>query len=254
MANTQHKVQVAVVLLAASVVTGTPARAYNGNLVACIPTSSNPSLRIRSGIDCVDTRSTFQLTARMSTGNAFDGCVPELAAPWSPWSQVNFGSGITAADVATIASVEFVLKGTRYDDCNLGTTTSVIGYGVVGSFKFFKADGSVVPRGRGRFNGVVYGALDTQTVTVRGMASRGFGVGAAVDIRMTLDVGHPGNADLLACSLGALCPPPLSSLIGQIHVTADGTSRFRLDYPDNSLCLGAGEPTFCCTGPGTGTC
>jgi len=247
--------------------TPSPARAFHGNLLTCTPTAGmSVKASISPGLTCTDTTNKIQVSASRKNGNQIDNCFANLAASWATWATVKIGSKIAPLDVARISKADVSLKATGFGSCNLsGDATSYTSAGS-GKFTLYAADGvTKIKGGQGSFFGRVLGDLPTQSALTLGVVTKGFGAGAALQVQIAIDFAGPSlcgmtncNALLLSCNTGAICPPDIfgggQAPITTLDLITAASSNFRIDFPDNADCVGAGNPLRCCTGAGTGTC
>jgi hypothetical protein len=242
------------------------ASAFHGNLVTCHPTAGVQSVaKISPGLTCNDALEKTSVAATGKNGNQVDNCAANGAAPWNAWAAGKIGK-ITAAGASSISKMDVSLKTTAFGSCLLtGDAISYTASGA-GKFQFYTADGvTKIAGGGGSFFATIGQGASLLNLLTRGLVTKGFGVGAAIEIQTSLDLAGPTqcgmtscNGLLLACNTGAICPPDVfgggQAPITAIDLITDASSHVTIQIPDNSDCTGAGTPLHCCTGAGTGTC
>ena len=234
------------------------ASAFNGNLVRCTPTAGiSSNVFLKPGLTCTDTLQKIQVSTTIKLGNPLDGCVANVAAPWNAWATGKVGSKISAADAALIAKADVVIKAATFGSCNFSGDPVSSSAAGAGKFAFYDIGGNPVSGGKGSFFARVAGDLPTISVLALGLVTKGFGAGAAIQIKSGIDLANPVNALILGCNTGAICPPnvfPPTPPITTLALTTVLGSNLSIDIPDNANCTGPDAPIHCCTGVGTGTC
>jgi len=222
------------------------AQAFTGMLVSCNPTDGVAiPIALSPGLDCNDTVNKISVAASM------DGCVGNGAAPWSTWSAAKFPGKMSAAGAAALTAVDIKLKAKTFGSCNFsGSPTSA---GASGSGKYTFRDGAGNKYGKGAVFGTVGGDLATQSAKLVGLVTKGDSTGAHMTILIGLDLSNPGNANVLGCNLGAVCPPPIPPSTTLFGITSS-SSMLWMGYPQDSDCTAVSLPWDCCTGAGTGNC
>lgn len=233
------------------------ASAFTGNLVNCSPTAGIAvPVTVSPGLTCANTLSTVTLSATTAKASVFDNCVANPAVPWDIWAAAGYGSEISAAKAATISKVEFKITAVGFQPCKAtGNATSGLASGG-GTFKFLNTETShnVVSKGKGSFFGTITIVdVTLASAVIRGIVTKDFGIGGAIEARVHLDLAHPGNAQILACNVGTACPPAVPA-ITSVKLKTAAPDFFRIDFPDNANCTGAHTPMYCCLGPALGTC
>jgi hypothetical protein len=227
----------------------TMARAFTGILVQCDPTDGVAiPVTLSPGLDCNDSVNKIAVAASM------DGCSANASAPWGAWSTAKYPTKITqaAATALTAGSIALKVKAKTYGSCNFsGSTTSARGSGAA---KYTILDNTgAVKVGKGAAFGTVGGDLASQSAKLDGLITKGDITGAELSILIGIDISSPNNANILACNLGAVCPPPIPPA-----TTLDGkttpTTHLWIGFPDNASCTGLNLPWVCCTGAAAGNC
>lgn len=237
------------VLAGAVAVLPSMASAFSGKLVECLPAINTPTdVLVSPGLGCDTVLNKFAIDAMV------DGCTANAAAPWDTWAANKVGGKMPASEVANVAKAQLKVKGTVYGSCNFaGSTDSATG-ALAGKLALFRSDGATkIAGGKGAFFANVGGDLATQSARLQGLMTKGFGAGAQISVLIGIDLANPNNSNVLACNLGAVCPPPITpSTILSLVTTA--SSSVVIGYPQDSDCTAGGAPYPCCTGAGTGNC
>lgn len=256
------KKQVAQICAIAGFVAWMPslATAFTGNLVRCTPTAGTAiDVTLKPGLTCTDTLNKLQVSATAKGGNQIDGCVSNAAAPWATWNASKVQK-ITAADAATISKLDLSMKGTTFGSCNFSGDSTSLAPSATGKFVFYNSSGAAISGGSGAFFAKVSGDVPSVSAIARGLVTKGFGIGASLEVKVGLDSGGPTFGLVAQCNLGAICPPDVftgmsaQSPISVLALKTAAGNYVSFDLPDNANCTGSGTPIHCCTGAGTGTC
>lgn len=228
---------------------------FVGNLVNCDPPDGVQTFVSLSGMTCDETLQKIKIQATFA-----NGCTANGAAPWTAWATNKWGSKISAADAATINGVTLKIKGSTLSSCNFTSTPTSAPANVSGSLSFTNTVPEKVKGGKGSFVAGVGADLGTQSAVLNGVMTKGFGLGAQIRIQIGIDTGAPENANILACNVGAICPPDIfadptnADPIETLVLLTTPTSHMRIGIVDNASCLGLNDPFDCCTGAATGSC
>jgi hypothetical protein len=239
-----------------------PASAFHGNLIHCTPTAGvGTVVTLKKGLTCTDATNKIQVKATGKTGNQFDGCVANAAAPWDAWAAGKFGSKISGAAAATITKADVTIKAVTFGSCNFsGDPDSATASGA-GKIAFYDSGGNKVKGGKGSMYVRVAGDVPSQSAVAIGLMTKGIGVGAGVTTQVginlagsTLCGATPCNGIILGCNTGAFCPPDVPAPVEFLDLITDANSKLDISIQDNADCVNAGDPYPCCTGPGAGGC
>lgn len=238
------------------------ASAFTGNLVSCIPTAGMPTVaEISPGLQCAAVKNKISIK-----NTTMDNCTANGAAPWNNWALLKYGSKISAGDATQIDSVSIDIKASAFGTCDLGNgngnNPDETAAGGAGKFAFHDAVGEKVKGGKGSFYGTFELDLASQSASVVGLVTKGFGASSAIKIVTGINLGGLSdcgggagscNGNYLACALGLICPPDIQPSF-LLDLITKPFSVFRIDIPDNANCVGTGNPFACCTGAGSGNC
>jgi hypothetical protein len=233
--------------------TASPANAFHGNLVTCTASAGIAiPVSLKPGLTCTPTLNKVAIKIGPATGNALNNCAANPLAPWNAWA-ANKVMKITAGDAASVSHLGLNIKATAFSICDLasgGATT----YQPSGAAKFQLYSDAIGTKVAGG-GGAAYAAVGAAgaAAALRGIVTKGFGVGAAIQTVVGIDLGDPLNGPIAACVL-ATCPAYAGTPATTLNLKTDGVSQVRIDVPSNDDCTGAGTPILCCTGVGTGTC
>lgn len=210
----------------------TPVAAFRGNLVTCtVPPGTDIVLSVAPGMTCTDDKQKWALSASIKGGNDLGGCVANPAAPWNAWAD----GGITKTDLAAataIARAEISLKGTLYGGCNLGAAGATYRPYAAGKLSLWESSGiSKVRGGKASFSGYLESDIGaSNALTFTGIITKGFGAGATVQFRVSLDILDPDNNSFTACNAGAICSDLDPNSPGYDDIFAGGAASIRDVY------------------------
>lgn len=256
-------------LAVAGVLAFTPslASAFTGTLVHCAPAGGiGVQVTLSPGLACDAALNKITVAATAKTGNQLSGCAANGSAPWDLWSAGKVGSKITGADAANISKADITIKATTFGSCNFGGSAASYKASGAGKLTFYAADGiTKVKGGANQFYVGVAGDIPTQSALALGIVTKKFGVGAAIEVQIGIDLAGPSlcgatqcNGLILACNTGGICPPdpfgPTQPPITFLDLKTNVTSYVEMGFPDNALCTAPGLPWKCCSGAGAGTC
>lgn len=275
------------ILIAAGAVALAPtvASAFTGNLVSCSPTAGVTTIvALKPGLQCAALKNKIQIKS-----SVMDGCSATAAAApstdfcakagkpaacctgegtgvgctiWDVWNAGKLNSKITGPNAATIDSVSIALKGQAFGTCNFSTQPESFSASAAGKLAFLTATGDKVKGGKAQFFGTIGGDLGTQSASTQGLVTKGFAAGAKIGVLIGIDLGGASdcgdgagscNGNILACNLGAVCPPDINpSFILDLITTA--SSGLSIHIESNDDCVANADPYPCCTGAGAGNC
>lgn len=191
-----------------------PAAAFSGDLIKCTPTAGTSiDVEFKKGLVCQDTKQKIKIKTKVKDGNAIDGCVANLAAPWDIWASKSAKWFKTDADqAALISQAEISLKGQTYGSCNFAGSPTSAGASGSGAVTFLTDLGAIKPgkvsKVKGaklKFFGTVSGSAETFTADAIGLITKGLGIGMDILVRIGLDLTAAENGLLLACNGGGIC-------------------------------------------------
>jgi hypothetical protein len=192
---------------------------------------------------------------KISVKTTLDNCSATAPGPfWDDWAAGKIGGKITSANAATVANAAISVKAVTFGSCNFAGVGNSYTAAGAGKLTLLAADGvTKVKGGGGQFFAIVGGDLSTQSASLSGVMTKGFGAGAKIQTLIGLDLANPANANVLACNLGSVCPPPITPSTSLALIT-DANSVTRVDIQNNADCTANNAPFPCCTGAGTGNC
>lgn len=210
----------------------TPAAVFRGNLVTCtVPAGTDIAMSVAPGMTCTDDKQKWALSASIKNSNDLGGCVANLTAPWNAWAD----GGIAKTDLAAataIARAEISLKGTLYGGCNLAAAGATYRPFAAGKLSLWESSGvSKVRGGKASFSGFLESDIGaSNALTFSGIITKGFGAGATIQFRVSLDVEDPNNNAFTACNADAVCSDLDPNSPGFDDIFAGGAAPIRDVY------------------------